>query len=267
MRKVLLSIILLFPSFAWAGFDYDGADDDHYVTDPNIGDTDTLTVCFWLNSGSSVGDGEAILSYGTATPSNTGWTIGIKDTMKLRMQFWGSQYIETAAITASTWTHVCFVKEGTDQATNRSYINGTRTNADRGISTPTIQDSGVDFLIARPSPGEWYGWTRYEGLITHVAYWTSIVSESDISAMAAKTSCPTAINSATLEFFSTMAATPTDSSSNSFTIGTSSAPAHVSDPSGLPCGAPTTTTTTVTTTTILPSLPITFSADFNEGFN
>ena len=261
MKRIVLMAFLLFAQNAWAGFDYDATGETHSVADMNKPDSGSYTICFWMSANDSA-FGE-FMRYGDST---RGWSIETQPYENAAFKFrihGGSDYY-TYTITPDTWNHYCVVKNGTWD--NYFYKDGVKSSS-FGLEDGTAQSSTDDFKF-----GFLDDLYLFQGVrLADVAYWTTVLSDADIADIADKSMCPTDATG-TLEFFSTLDSTPTDTSSNEFTITTGGSPTYVAEPTGLPCGGapPTTTTTTTVTTTVTTTIapePLGFNADFNGGFN
>lgn len=241
IKKLLLAIFFL-PSLAFAAFDYDGTDDHHSVDNINKGGS-SQTACGWINSDGWPGDGVALFAYGNGADSSggRGFSLVVTNTGMLKAIIWdgGDGYNcyndpSPTLLSSSTDYHICIVV--TSGTNCKLYINGSE-EADNGVAN-TSANSTDDFLVGEPIPNADYGIAYFGGKITQVALWNAALSEANIDSMADKSTCPTDVESGSLQVFLKHAASPaTDSSANAFTVSTGSAPSLVADPSGLPCGA------------------------------
>lgn len=243
--KRLLLLLILWPSLAFAAFSYDGTDDGHTVNDINQPDTDTFSVCFWVKSDSLTLQ-DTILYYGNGTTSGAGrgWAFSIGDNGLGGKGIRPALYINSTtrsvpvkgALTANTWTHVCFTKNGTWD--NKTYIDGTSYDLG-GVDAGAAQNSTDDMAFAVAVPNNFAGLGYGDIEIAQVAYWTTELSAAQVTSIADKSTCPTAVNAASLVFFSYVAdpiAASNPSISGTYaSITTNGAPVSSTDPASLPC--------------------------------
>jgi len=266
MIRKLLFFALFFPSFAFAAYDYDGSNDHHSVDNINVGST-AQSVCGWINITSAVADGNALFSYGNGADSSAGRGFVVAITGARTLRAYGlsggdaiSCYKDPSPTILATSTdyHICVVYSNSDGVTATLYING---NVEATCSVDmTAASSTDDFLIAEPVPAMDYGFSYFDGTMTQVALWNYALSEAQVDSMADKSTCPTSVQSANLQVFLEMDASPAvDGSSNGFTVSTGDAPSLVSDLSGLPCG--------VAAYVPRKRFNVGFNQCFNEGMN
>jgi hypothetical protein len=250
----------------------DGTGDGWQIDNPNKGNVSTYSDCAWLNPDASPPGDAVLFGYGkgTASSTGTGWDIVLRSDLKIRWNGYdaGSAFnsVSSVALTAGTWQHACFVREGL--FAHKIYINATDATADDTLAI----DAGAailstdDFVVGKPLANDFSGYDNYRGKMAHEVYYDAAITGAEVASLADKSTCPDAIatHSANLQIFlpMTSGSAVTDSSSNAFTVSESGAPSDDSGPGGLPCSGGGTTTTTVA-----PSKAAQFNGGFSNNFN
>lgn len=223
----------------------DGTGDSWQIDNPDKGNVDTYSICAWLKPTASPASDAILFGYGKGISSSTGtgWDVALRTDMTIRWNGYnaGSAAFSTSslALTAGSWQHVCFVREGTFQ--HKIYVDATDSTADETLSIDvgaTILSTD-DFVVGKALALDFSGYANYTGAMAHVAYYNNDITGAEVASLANKGTCPDSIatNSADLEVFLKMTngAAVTDSSTNAFTVTESGNPTDDGGPGGLPC--------------------------------
>lgn len=246
MKKLFLHIVflLLLALPALAAYQYDGTGDNHAVQNPNVGDTDTFTYCFWIFDTSFAG-GEEIIGYGNGRDSNAArgvqFTTNSGGTIRVNHGDGATTFAATSTntLSTSTWHHVCWTRNG--NADNKWWFDATNATADEteSIDPPVSANSTDDFYAAGLTPEyTGFGYTLLTGRLAHVAYWNVVLTGAEIASLADKSTCPSSVQSSALKVFLKLTATPVIDSALGTTVVENGNPALESNaPPSLPsCG-------------------------------
>lgn len=221
---------------------FDGVDDKQTITDPNVGST-AWTLCLWFRDDSFT-ESHSIVSYGTGAAQ--GFAIHEQDdtgTIRFRAFAPGTEFADFV-VGEGAWHHLCLAK--TSGSSVKWYLDATNATADQTDAfDPFDPISTDDFLVAAPPPSDPAGNVLGAFRTAHIAYWSTELTGSEIASIADKTTCPTDVQSGSLEIFITeIDGDTTDQSSNGFTVAEVGSPGNDTDPGGLPCAAGPTPTPT-----------------------
>lgn len=243
MRILYLVIffLLFLSSSAFAANSFPGTGGAGYtVNNPNKGNTTTWTVCAWVKPGSLASD-RFLFGYGQGKGAATGvgfdyilMSTGFirQDNYSGSTNFSGTN--SSNALVAGTWYHICRTRNGL--FTNKYYLDGTEI-ANPAIDPPTVQGATDDFFIGTILPNTDAGWGSSNAEMSQLAYWDEELSAGQITSLANKSTCPSAISPAPEIFVKLDAVPATDSSTNAFSVTQNGTPTLTSDPPGLPCGS------------------------------
>lgn len=244
MRKIAAAVLLL-PSIAFAANSFDGSGDGYTVNNINKPSAN-YSVCGWVKPSTSAAD-NTMFSYGQGVDSSTarGWDAVQRSSGRLRRNHWYGTFAintetSTGALTDGVWQHVCVTSAS---GTNKVYVNGTEIHSG-SLGSQDAQQATDDFIVALRTPlTSGYGYTDWPGEMAQVAYWDATLSGAQVTSLADKSTCPTSISPAPQVFLKMDAVPAVDTSTNAFSVTQSGTPTLTSDPSGLPCAAPTPTPT------------------------
>lgn len=130
----------IFKKYGLGSIKFDGTGD--YLLVPHSVDhllgTGKFTIEMWVNPG-SIGLKAFI---GKGVSGSTGWAVGIDSSGRVVFYYASSSFTSTNSISASTWTHIAVVRDGTGSNQTKIYINGTN-NGTGTVSTDFTQTEAM----------------------------------------------------------------------------------------------------------------------------
>jgi hypothetical protein len=183
------------------------------VTNFSFGD---FTISGWFNIGNK-GAGQYLYRI-TAQESNTRRIELVETngtiTADIRATAAGTIYSVSATCTPGTWTHVAFVRSGTQLLL---YINGQQVGSQTAVGTAIAANKWA-FLAANTTSGTWgVAATPFLGSVDEFQVWTNARSALDISNSMHQVSVPTLGLRAAWAFNERLGNLAYDSSGNGFT--------------------------------------------------
>ncbi len=137
---------------------FDGNGDYIYIGNPSSsliewynGD---FTIESWIYMTAAPTNGSSItpmVGHGNVSSSVIYWSFGPKNDRTIQFYYWsGTQnsFTTTSTVPLTTWTHIAFVKNGTNL---KIYIDGTESNSTTLSVTPQSQSSGNYLSVGRVS--------------------------------------------------------------------------------------------------------------------
>lgn len=245
MRRLILLLLtqlLIAANLAIAAVNFDGTGDAETTANPDKGHASAFSVCFWLKT-ASYQDTAALWSYGNGNNSSAGrgFEIVTRTGGIIRARYYAgatAQNLDTStAQSTAAWHGYCLTHSA---SADKWYIDSSTADFSDNLDNPTVQDSTDDFLTAVTIPDQASPRISLNGELAHLAYWQGVeLTSSEVGSILDKTTCPTAVQAASLQYFIKMdsAGSVTDSSANAFTVTESGNPTTSTGPVGLPCGA------------------------------
>jgi hypothetical protein len=142
-----------------------------------------LTMAAWIKPTAGYTSGErTMVTIGTSGSNDQNWSIGTTlttGTVYARSRNSGQADALGGTPTAGVWSHVAGVIAANND--RRVYLNGTRGTDD--ASTRAV--SGVNAVRASGFMTNSSG--RYNGLMAHIAFWDTVLSDSEVTSLAGGT--------------------------------------------------------------------------------
>lgn len=242
MKKLpgLIFILLFLPLSAFAAQVCDGTGDGWTIDNPDVGST-SYTVGCWIYDAATAEDGN-VMNYGVGNARGFNWyeyTGGYSYLINMQAAAYSGS--SNNAWGEGAWHNVIWTSSG---GTIKMYIDATDGTADftSSATDAVAQNSTDDFKIGLTQASDiWGGNIELSAKLEHCFYANTVLDESEITAIANKSTCPTdiATHSANIKIFLplTTGLAVTDESSNHFTVTESGNPTDDAGPGSMPtCG-------------------------------
>jgi len=200
--NLLVSLLLLVSTTAFANVEYDGTDDMQSCgTSDVITENGAITICWWANRNGAGGGGNArILQRGSVVLFLTG-----TGSLSYEFQVAGTTTLRRATanstITADTWEHWCVKWDGSTTAANADiFKNGTETTYQATVNGATLTNNSTDTLYIGNRAD---GLRAWDGFIDEFAVWSSQLSNAEIAHLAASRTrgLPLQISPSSLKYY------------------------------------------------------------------